>query len=64
MFRWLLRAFCKHSNATWWRNIYGDEVNACGGNRSMWHCPDCHDFVYRRELHRTAEIQRSAVADV
>lgn len=46
--QWL---FCKHRNLAFVRNIYGDEINHCGGYRSLWHCPDCKMEEYRRELH-------------
>ena len=33
------------------RNIYGDEVNQCGGYRSLWQCYKCGKQQYRQELH-------------
>jgi hypothetical protein len=37
MERWL----CRHEKQIWVRNIYGDEINACNGKRSLWACKDC-----------------------
>jgi len=37
---WFKQLFCKHK----WkfvRNIYGDEINACNGDRSWWKCEKC-----------------------
>lgn len=32
--------FCKHEYV-FKRNIYGDEINWCGGHRSWWVCKKC-----------------------
>ena len=32
--------FCKHEYE-FERNIYGDEINYCGGYRSWWRCKKC-----------------------
>lgn len=34
------RLLCKHEYV-FERNIYGDEINHTGGNRSWWHCTKC-----------------------
>lgn len=34
-------SLCKHYDIKWERNIYGDEINYSGGNRSLWRCQDC-----------------------
>lgn len=55
--RWLAnyiqKMFCSH----WYRferNIYGDEINACGGKRSLYRCCRCgkgmlEDTLYRND---------------
>ena len=32
------------------RNIYGDEINLCGGYRSIWKCKKCGKIEYRKNL--------------
>ena len=32
------------------RNIYGDEINWCGGYRSEWRCKKCGKIQYREHL--------------
>lgn len=49
--KWVKRFFCAH-HFEWIRNIYGDEINAVGGKRSLWRCVKCgklhHDlFLFR-----------------
>jgi hypothetical protein len=48
------RRFCgmfrNHRSAIWVRNVYGDEINLCGGCRSLWQCTYCGVFIYEREL--------------
>ncbi len=46
----LKRLFCKHEYE-WVRNIYGDEINATGGYRSVWRCAKCGKRVLSHELH-------------
>lgn len=52
--RWLLRIlrrlFCRH-RWEWFRNIFGDEINAAGGNRSIWRCCKCGAVQYRSYLY-------------
>lgn len=43
------RLFCKHEYE-WERNIYGDEINYCGGKRSIWKCKKCGKIQYRDKL--------------
>jgi hypothetical protein len=43
---WILRRLCDHDTLLWVRNIYGDEINACGGKRSIWRCWHCGAVVY------------------
>ena len=38
--KFLQRLFCQHYFAHM-RNIYGDEINMAGGNRSIWKCAKC-----------------------
>jgi len=41
--------FCKHEYKHI-RNIYGDQINYCGGHRSLWECKKCHKLQYRDYL--------------
>ncbi len=41
--------FCKHEYE-FIRNIHGDEINWCGGYRSIWICKKCGNIQYRNEL--------------
>ena len=41
--------FCKHEYE-FVRNIHGDEINWCGGYRSIWRCKKCGNIQYREEL--------------
>lgn len=46
-----LRAqLCEHKRQVWVRNIYGDEINACNGKRSLWACKDCGKRFLRDSL--------------
>ena len=55
----LKRRFCgwfrDHRSAVWVRNIYGDEINLCGGCRSLWQCTFCKAFIYERGFHQEHE---------
>lgn len=33
------------------RNIYGDEINQCGGYRSLWKCSKCGKYRYSKSLY-------------
>ena len=33
------------------RNIYGDEINQCGGYRSLWQCMKCGKYTYSKTLY-------------
>lgn len=49
--KWLPCLFGKHE----WkfvRNIYGDEINVCNGDRSVWRCDHCKGYERRAELYR------------
>lgn len=47
------RFTCKHTNQTFIRNIYGDEINWTGGKRSIWKCDDCGKVIFSDELNRS-----------
>ena len=49
----LKRFTCKHTNQTFVRNIYGDEINWAGGKRSIWKCNDCGKIIFNDELNRS-----------
>lgn len=40
------------------RNIYGDEINWCGGYRSIWKCKKCGKIEYRKNLQKFSMLQR------
>jgi len=46
---WFKQWRCKHEYE-FVRNIYGDEINWCGGYRSEWRCKKCGKSEYRRYL--------------
>lgn len=33
------------------RNIYGDEINQCGGYRSLWQCKKCGKYMYSKTIY-------------
>ena len=41
---------CEH-NYIFVRNIYGDEINQCGGYRSLWQCMKCGKYMYSKALY-------------
>ena len=38
------------------RNIYGDEINHCGGYRSLWECRKCGRLQWRESLYQEENI--------
>ena len=57
MIKWVKRLFCEHEYE-FVRNIYGDEINACGGYRSIWKCKKCSKIEYRKKLQTVSMLQR------
>ena len=57
MMKWIKSLFCKHEYE-FVRNIYGDEINACGGYRSIWTCKKCGKIEYRKNLQTVSLLQR------
>ena len=57
MIKWVKRLFCEHEY-DFVRNIYGDEINACGGYRSIWKCKKCSKIEYRKNLQTVSMLQR------
>lgn len=53
----LKRLFCEHEYE-FVRNIYGDEINACRGYRSIWKCKKCGKIEYRKNLQTISLLQR------
>lgn len=49
IFNWFKRFWCEHEYE-FVRNIYGDEINECGGYRSLWKCSKCGKYQHRKEL--------------
>ena len=43
--------FCKHEYE-FISNIYGDEINWCGGYRSLWKCKKCGKRQWREQLYK------------
>lgn len=52
--RFISTLFCRHRNATFVRNIYGDEIIERGWKRSVWRCNECGRITDRDELHDAA----------
>jgi hypothetical protein len=48
---WLKKLICRHKKQVHLRNIYGDEINAAGGNRSWWLCVNCGQERLKPELY-------------
>ena len=46
---WIKRLFCKHQ-FVFVRNIYGDEINKCGGHRTLWKCYKCAKYKFDLKL--------------
>ena len=46
---WIKRLFCKHQ-FVFVRNIYGDEINKCGGHRTLWKCSKCGKYKFDLKL--------------
>ena len=57
MFDFFKRKKCEH-DYEFVRNIYGDEINWCGGYRSEWRCKKCGKSEYRRYLQTTTIIDK------
>lgn len=49
IFNWFKRFWCEH-DYVFVRNIYGDEINNCGGYRSLWKCNKCGKYQHREGL--------------
>jgi hypothetical protein len=46
---WIKRLLCFHTDLTFFRNVYGDEINL-RNCRSIWFCNNCDKMVYKNEL--------------
>lgn len=57
MMKLIKNLFCEHEYE-FVRNIYGDEINACGGYRSIWKCKKCGKIEYRKNLQTVSLLQR------
>ena len=53
MFDFFKRKKCEH-DYEFVRNIYGDDINWCGGYRSEWRCKKCGKTEFRRYLHEVS----------
>ena len=49
--RKFLQKYCCEHDYEFVRNIYGDEINQCGGYRSIWQCCKCGKYMYSETLH-------------
>jgi hypothetical protein len=56
IFNWFKRFWCEHEYE-FVRNIYGDEINECGGYRSLWKCSKCGKYQYRKELRTKSTLK-------
>lgn len=56
----LRHLFCRHRDLQFLRNIYGDEINACGGKRSWWRCTKCGAIKARGDLHDDGDLRGRA----
>lgn len=52
IFTLIKRLFCKHYKVIFWRNVYGDEINALNC-RSVWECANCKAIVKSPYLHHS-----------
>ena len=59
----LKRLNCKHSNLTFIRNIYGDEINYANC-RSYWKCDRCSKWIGKLDLCKTPEAQIKDLAQL
>jgi hypothetical protein len=50
MWKWLKSLACPHV-FTFYRNVYGDEINLLGGSRSIWRCIHCGREKFDPSLH-------------
>ena len=49
--RKFIQKFCCGHEYIFVRNIYGDEINQCGGYRSLWQCMKCGKYMYSKALY-------------
>jgi hypothetical protein len=54
MLKLIKRLFCRHSESTFVRNIYGDEIIEWGYKRSIWRCKKCGALHGKSELKKDA----------
>ena len=54
---WFKQIKCKHEYK-FVRNIYGDEINWCGGYRSVWRCNKCGKIEYRKYLQTSTILDK------
>ena len=50
-FRKILQNYCCDHDWKFVANIYGDQINYCGGKRSIWKCKKCGKIKYRDDLY-------------
>ena len=58
---WFKKFFKKYWGDHDWEfdsNIYGDQINACGGYRSIWKCKKCGKIEYRRYLQEYSMMKK------
>lgn len=59
---WFKRLLCRHRNRVFLRNIYGDELNVAGGNRSWWLCQNCGRQLLHSALNYPSRLELSVKA--
>ncbi len=57
------RLLCKHKYV-FERNIYGDEINHAGGNRSWWRCKKCGKRALKPHLYTELECEFESRTEV
>jgi uncharacterized membrane protein YgcG len=59
MLKFIKRLFCHHTDATFVRNIYGDEIIRWGYKRSLWRCTKCGQLHAKDGLHHEPRAAQS-----
>lgn len=62
MLKFIKRLLCDHGDGvSFVRNIYGDEINAFNGKRSIWVCNKCEKHFFLPALNQDPNTARGAV---
>ena len=63
MISFFKRLFCGHYKVFFVRNLYGDEINAFDGARSLWRCDKCEAIVPSHSLHYSQTEPNSGIKE-